>query len=69
MSDQNQPGDVSRRFAVADGDDPGPTLDPRIQELIGRSLQAHFDDLSQAPVPDKFLALLAQLEAKEKGAK
>lgn len=41
-------------------------LDPKVQELIGRSLKAHYDDLINAPIPDKFLALLAQLEATER---
>ncbi len=38
-----------------------------MQDAIGRSLQAHFDDIASAPVPDKFLVLLAELEAKEIG--
>lgn len=42
-------------------------LDPKVQESIGRSLKAHYDDLVNAPVPDKFLVLLAQLEATERG--
>jgi hypothetical protein len=40
-------------------------LDPRVQESIGRSLKAHYEDLVTAPIPDRFLALLAQLEATE----
>ena len=40
-------------------------LDPRVQESIGRSLKAHYDDLVTAPIPDLFLVLLAQLEATE----
>ncbi|WID94568.1 NepR family anti-sigma factor [Bosea vestrisii] len=40
-------------------------LDPRVQDSIGRSLKAHYDDLVNAPIPDRFLALLAQLEATE----
>ena len=36
-------------------------LDLRVQESIGRSLKAHYDDLLNAPVPDRFLVLLAQL--------
>jgi hypothetical protein len=40
-------------------------LDRRIQEAIGRSLRAHYDDLVNAPVPDRFLVLLAELEAME----
>ncbi|HEV2556684.1 MULTISPECIES: NepR family anti-sigma factor [unclassified Bosea (in: a-proteobacteria)] len=43
-------------------------LDPRVQESIGRSLKAHYDDIVNAPVPDKFLVLLAQLEATERRA-
>ncbi len=41
-------------------------LDPKVQESIGRSLKAHYDDLINAPIPDKFLVLLAQLEASER---
>jgi hypothetical protein len=44
---------------------PAPELDVRIQHAIGRSLQAHYNDLLSAPIPDRFLALLAELEAKE----
>jgi len=43
-------------------------LDPKVQESIGRSLKAHYDDIVNAPVPDKFLVLLAQLEAQESRA-
>jgi hypothetical protein len=42
-----------------------PVLGGLLQDAIGRSLKAHFDDIANAPVPDKFLALLAELEAKE----
>jgi Anti-sigma factor NepR len=44
-----------------------PVLGELVQSAIGRSLKAHFDDIANAPVPDKFLALLAELEAKESG--
>jgi hypothetical protein len=40
-------------------------LHSKIQEAIGRSLKAHYDDLVHAPIPDKFLELLARLEMKE----
>ncbi len=43
-----------------------PVLDRRVQDAIGRSLKAHYDDLVNAPIPDRFLVLLAQLEAKER---
>ncbi len=44
-----------------------PVLGQHVQDVIGRSLQAHFDDIASAPIPDKFLVLLAELEAKEAG--
>lgn len=49
-------------------DDADFILDPKVQESIGRSLKAHYDDIVNAPVPDKFLVLLAQLEAQENRA-
>lgn len=60
-------------FSIADagaGGDDGPELilDPKVQESIGRSLKAHYEDIVNAPVPDKFLVLLAQLEAQESRA-
>jgi hypothetical protein len=42
-------------------------LDPRLDKLIGRTLEAHYSDIVAAPLPDAILVLLAQLEAKEKG--
>ena len=50
---------------VMNADPPEAVLDPKVQESIGRSLRAHYDDLISAPVPDRFLVLLAQLEATE----
>jgi hypothetical protein len=41
-------------------------LDPKALEAIGRALKAHYDDLVNAPLPDKFIELLARLEAKER---
>jgi hypothetical protein len=40
-------------------------IDPRLDHLIGRSLEAHYEDIAAAPLPDAILVLLAQLEAKE----
>ena len=44
-----------------------PDLDARTKGLLGRALQSHYNDLVTAPIPDRFLVLLAQLEAKEAG--
>ena len=58
--------DLAMAATDAGGDPDGEvTLDPKVQESIGRSLRAHYDDIVNSPVPDKFLVLLAQLEATE----
>ena len=47
---------------------PGPAPDVPAEsgaeavQAIGRALEAHYADLVQAPLPDKFLQLLARLE-------
>jgi Anti-sigma factor NepR len=58
----------------AEGEEPvktvphvAPMLGQKVQDAIGRSLKAHYDDLVNAPVPDRLLALLDELEAKEGG--
>jgi hypothetical protein len=61
--DSKQPENGMTHQAVAEV----PELDAKIQVLLGRALQCHYDDLVSAPIPDRFLVLLAQLEAKERG--
>ena len=39
-----------------------PRIDPRIQREIGKHLRAHYDDVVNEPVPEKFIELLQQLE-------
>jgi hypothetical protein len=39
-----------------------PQIDPRVQLEIGKHLRAHYDDIVNEPVPDKFMELLAKLE-------
>jgi hypothetical protein len=41
-------------------------LDRTVQAQIGRLLRDVFADVADEPVPDRFVTLLAQLEAKEK---
>jgi hypothetical protein len=36
--------------------------DPKALEAIGKALEAHYARLIQAPLPDKFVELLARLE-------
>ena len=41
-------------------------LDTKVLDAIGRALKAHYDDLVKAPLPDRFLDLLADLEEEER---
>jgi hypothetical protein len=61
-------GGIPTEDADRDRDEDGKDieLDPRIQDAIGKSLKAHYDDLISAPIPDRLLVLLAELEAKER---
>lgn len=40
-------------------------LDRQMQASLGRHLRAMFDDVAKAPIPDRFLKLLQDLENKE----
>jgi Anti-sigma factor NepR len=62
MSKSKEPGEGSTEQTV------GPEPDPHIQDFVARSLQAHYESIVQAPVPDRFLMLLAQLEDQERKA-
>jgi Anti-sigma factor NepR len=44
----------------------GEGLDARLQAQIGQKLKAMFDEVANAPIPDKFLSLLNQLDGLEK---
>ena len=43
------------------------SLDPVVNDTIGRRLQAHYKALAEEPLTDRFLVLLARLRAKELG--
>lgn len=47
----------------------GVLLEPHIQEQLGRVLRSFCDDLIHQPIPDKFVVLLARLEAKQREKK
>jgi len=40
----------------------GAAPDPKSVEAIGRALEKHYASLIEAPLPDKFVELLARLE-------
>ena len=39
-----------------------PEHDPKAVEAIGRALKAHYTDLVHAPLPERFVELLARFE-------
>jgi Anti-sigma factor NepR len=41
------------------------SLEPELQDHIGRQLRVVYDGLLQEPVPDRFLRLLAALEQRQ----
>lgn len=43
----------------------GTGLDAGLQSQIGHKLKAMYDEVAQAPIPDKFLALLQKLDGKD----
>ncbi len=43
-------------------------MDAKVLDAIGRALKAHYDDLVHAPLPDRFLDLLADLDWEERTA-
>ena len=43
-----------------------PALDPNIQAHIGRKLRAVYDEVAEAPIPDRIVELLAKLEERQR---
>jgi hypothetical protein len=52
-------------YEELDGESPA-ALDPSVVNAIGKALLAHYRDLTDAPLPDRFLVMLSELEAKER---
>lgn len=51
-----------RRAAIPINPDHADQLGTQFGLVIGKALKAHYDDLVEAPIPTKFMDLLAQLE-------
>ncbi len=64
MTNSN-PVESTTTSLVEDTTSNGAVLDQKVLDTIGRALKAHYDDLVQAPLPQKFLDLLGQLEQHE----
>jgi hypothetical protein len=61
-------GETRRVEDELDGLEPA-FLEPHIQEQLGRVLRSFCEDLIHQPIPDKFVVLLAKLEAKQREKK
>jgi hypothetical protein len=46
----------------------GANLSPLVVDAVGKALQAHFRAISDMPLPDRLLVLLAELEARERNS-
>ncbi len=57
---------MTRLNPAVNGAESDAALDPKVLETIGQALKAHYDDLVSAPLPQKFLDLLAKLEEEER---
>jgi hypothetical protein len=49
-------------------EDDGPEVSPLVVEAVGRALQSHFQAIADLPLPDRFMVLLAELEARERSS-
>ena len=69
-SDQDAETDAGATSMPRDGETPKDGARPGttdVQAYIGRQLRAVYDDVVKQPIPDRFLALMKQLE--EQGPK
>lgn len=53
----------------ADTGEEAVSLDVQVQEQLGKVFRAYCDELVHQPIPDKFVVLLAKLEAKQREKK
>ena len=58
ISQQKQAGGAEKTDALPTGGH----LEPELQDHIGMQLRAEFNEILNAPVPDRFVQLLAELE-------
>ena len=49
-----------------DDEDGDVEVSPLVVEAVGKALHAHFQAIADMPLPDRFLVLLAELEARER---
>ena len=63
VKDDNKTRKTTKSGKKAEKMNHGPTQ-PEIYDLIGQRLRNYFDEVAMQPVPDRFVELLNQLEAK-----
>jgi hypothetical protein len=56
---------MTKLNSVEDSTPNGAALDPKVMVRIGRALNARYDRLVHAPLPEKLLDLLARLKSEE----
>ncbi len=56
------------RNSEAGDDDSAPSIDPRLDKLVGDKLRNYFDSLMDESVPDRIVELLAALAKKDSAA-
>jgi hypothetical protein len=69
IEDPREPNDRVRSSDEDLHDDdqgPGPEVSPIVVDAIAKALQSHFRAIAELPLPDRFLVLLAELEARER---
>ncbi len=54
------------RDAIDDGEDIAAEVSPLVVNAIGDALRAHYRAIAEVPLPDRFMVLLAELEARER---
>ena len=69
--DENEPREggadmEQRKMHINSGGGNCDGIDARLQAQIGQKLKAMYDEVAQAPIPDKFLDLLEKLNSQEK---
>jgi len=57
---------MSRSNSVKTSQSDDPPLDAKVLDALGRALTAHYEDVVRAPLPDRLLALLEDLEKQER---
>jgi Anti-sigma factor NepR len=67
MPETRKLGAAGGKSRVGSDERRGPSrMDPQVAQALGNALRAHYQSIAEAPLPDRFLVLLAELEAKER---